>query len=146
MLSDDTAVETLIDDPKLEEAVSSLDKESPGTANWEVFAKELGMSEEECVALKPVGRRSPTKMLMEYIVQDFPRLTMETFLSTLIEMERNDVVKALKEFFNRESQTLLVDIYIYRLRTNSPVPILRKGCPDERLLKDGSDVCSSHFT
>ena len=63
------------------------------------------MSEEECVALKPVGRRSPTKMLMEYIVQDFPHLTMDTFLFTLIEMERNDVVEALKEFFNRESQT-----------------------------------------
>jgi len=74
-----------------------LDKETPGMKNWLHFARELGVSKDECDSLKPKGKPSPTRALMKYIVQVDPDLTVETFMDALEKMQRKDVVTALKD-------------------------------------------------
>ena len=74
-----------------------LDKETPGMKNWLHFARELGVSKDECDSLKPKGKPSPTRALMKYIVQVDPDLTVETFMDALERMQRKDVVKTLKD-------------------------------------------------
>ena len=74
-----------------------LDKETPGTKNWLHFARELGVSKDECDSLKPKGKPSPTRALMKYIVQVDPDLTVETFMDALERMQRKDVVSTLKD-------------------------------------------------
>ena len=75
-----------------------LDKETPGMKNWLHFARKLGVSKEDCDKLKPKGNPSPTKALVEHIVQVDPGLTVKTFIEALVKMQRIDVVNALGKF------------------------------------------------
>ena len=77
---------------------SLLDKETPGLKNWLHFARKFGISKEECACLEPKGIPSPTKKLMEYIVQVNPDLTLKQFIQTLLKLQRRDVVNALEKF------------------------------------------------
>ena len=72
-----------------------LDKEIPGMDNWMHFAHKFGLSKEICDSLKPKGTTSPTRALLEHIVQVDPGLTVKRFIEVLIKMERMDVVDAL---------------------------------------------------
>ena len=65
--------------------------------NWLHFARELGVSKDECDSLKPKGKPSPTRALMKHIVQVNPDLTVKTFMDALEKMQRKDVVSALKD-------------------------------------------------
>ena len=66
--------------------------------NWLHFARKLGVSKEDCDKLKPKGNPSPTKALVEHIVQVDPGLTVKTFIEALVKMQRIDVVNALGKF------------------------------------------------
>ena len=66
--------------------------------NWLHFARKLGVSTEDCDNLKPKGNPSPTKALVEHIVQVDPGLTVKTFIEALEKMQRIDVVNALGKF------------------------------------------------
>ena len=72
-----------------------MDKEIPGMDNWLHFAHKFGVSQETCDNLKPKGNPSPTRALIERIVQVYPRLKVKSFMEVLIKMERIDVVDAL---------------------------------------------------
>ena len=76
-----------------------LDKETPGLKHWLHFARKFGISKEECDYLQPKGIPSPTKKLMEYIVQFNPDLTLKQFIQTLLKLQRRDVVYSLEKYF-----------------------------------------------
>jgi len=98
-LSEDSTITSLLEDLDLLDNVAILlDKETPGLKNWLHFARRLGISRNECDELKPKGIPSPTKKLMEYIVQVNPDLTLKQLIQTLIKMKRLDVVNALRKF------------------------------------------------
>lgn len=83
----------------LDEVAALLDKETPGVKNWLHFARKFGVSKDDCDHMKPKGNPSPTKMVMEYLVQVNPQLTLKQFIETLMKMQRKDVVCSLKKFF-----------------------------------------------
>ena len=83
----------------LEELTTLLDSETPGMKNWLHFAFKLGVPKEDCDNLKPKGNPSPTRALMEHIVQVDPGLTVKTFIEALKKMQRIDVVNALRKLF-----------------------------------------------
>lgn len=98
---DDSTITSLLEDLNLLDDVAiSLDKETPGLKNWLHFARRFDICRKECDDLKPKGISSPTKKLMEYIVQVNPDLTLKQLIQILINMKRRDVVNALRKFFS----------------------------------------------
>ena len=97
---ENSTITSLLEDLDLLDNVAILlDKESPGLKNWLHFAQRFDISRKECDELKPKGIPSPTKKLMEYIVQVNPDLTLKHLIQALIKMQRRDVVNALTKFF-----------------------------------------------
>ena len=97
---EDSTITSLLEDLDLLDNVAILlDKETPGMKNWRHFAQKFDISRKECDGLKPKGIPSPTKKLMEYIVQVNPDLTLKQLIQALNKMERRDVVNALTKFF-----------------------------------------------
>jgi len=95
---EDSTITSLLEDLDLLDTVAIfLDKETPGLKNWLHFARKFAISRKECDELKPKGIPSPTKKLMEYIVQNNPDLTLKQLIQTLKKMKRLDVVNALKK-------------------------------------------------
>ena len=93
-------VETLLEDlERLEKVTVLLDKDTPGTKTWRHFARELDISRDDCdkISLKTKEYPSPSRNLMQLIVQVYPGLTMRHFVRTLVKMERMDVVNVLKK-------------------------------------------------
>ena len=92
-------IQTLLEDiERLESLSALLDKESLVMKNWWHFAQNFGVSLDQCNNLKPEAL-SPTKTLMEHIVQVEPKLTVKTLIEALKKIGRRDVVRALTEFF-----------------------------------------------
>ena len=78
---------------------------------WRSFALKLHkFSVSALDSLRPEPISSPTKMVLNYIVQENPQLTMRSFLVTLEKMERRDLILELKEFFKRK--ILLISLKI----------------------------------
>ena len=95
-------VETLLEDPeRLEKVTILLDQDKPGTKTWRHFARELDISRDDCnkISLKTKEYPSPSRNLMQFIVQVCPGLTMRDFVRTLVKMERMDVVNVLKKHY-----------------------------------------------
>ena len=69
-------------------------------SSWWRFGRKFDISRKELDSLKPDPIRSPTKVVMECIVQENPDLTMKSFLETLAKIKRYDVIKELKRFFH----------------------------------------------
>ncbi|CAH3140502.1 unnamed protein product, partial [Porites evermanni] len=82
----------------LEDLTGLLDMEE---RNWRGFALKSGyeFSVSELDSLRPEPISNPTKMVLNYIVQKNPQLTMRSFLMTLEKMKRRDLIHELKEFF-----------------------------------------------
>ena len=84
----------------MEDVTSQLDEQE---SYWRGFALRLyNFSDVVLNSLRPVPFSSPTETVMNYIVQENNRLPMQSFLMTLKKMERNDLIEALKEFFERK--------------------------------------------
>lgn len=99
-ISDGSTIGTLLGSADvLRNVCGLLDKEEP-PQNWKVLALEYGISLQECDYLCPDVSESPTKLLVEYISQARPNLTMESFLTAVLKIGRHDVVFVLKEFFS----------------------------------------------
>ena len=86
-------------------AILLAGEETPGKKNWLHFARELGVSKDECDSLKPKGNLSPTRALMKYIVQVDPDLTVKRFMEVLEKIQRIDVVSALRELIRGNTCT-----------------------------------------
>ena len=72
--------------------------------HWRSFALEFYKFPVSTLdSLRPEPVSSPTKMVLNYIVQKNPQLTMRSFLVTLEKMERRDLILELKEFFKRKN-------------------------------------------
>ena len=91
-------VKTLLEDIECLDNLRVLDKDSAGLKNWQHFAQKFGVSRDVCERLKPEAL-SPTKTLMEHIVQVEPKLTVKTLIEALKKIGRRDVVLALTKFF-----------------------------------------------
>lgn len=84
----------------MEDVTSQLDEQE---SYWRGFALRLcNFSDVVLNSLRPVPFSSPTETVMNYIVQENNKLPMQSFLMTLKKMERNDLIEALKEFFERK--------------------------------------------
>lgn len=93
-------VETLLEDlERLEKVTVLLDKDTPGRKNWRHFAWKLDISRDDCDKISFTTKEypSPSRNLMQFIVQVYPGLTMRDFVRTLVKMERMDVVNVLKK-------------------------------------------------
>ena len=75
-----------------------LDKDTPGRKNWRHFASKLDISRDACdkISLTTKEYPSPSRNLMQLIVQVYPGLTMRDFVRTLVKMERMDVVNVIQ--------------------------------------------------
>ena len=84
----------------LEDVTGLLDLEE---RYWRSFALKFHkFSVSVLDSLRPEPISSPTKMVLNCIVQENPQLTMRSFLLTLEKMERRDLILELKEFFKRK--------------------------------------------
>lgn len=93
-------VETLLEDlERLEKVTVLLDNDTPGRKNWRHFAWKLNISRDDCDKISWTTKKypSPSRNLMQLIVQVYPGLTMRDFVRTLVKMERTDVVNVLKK-------------------------------------------------
>ena len=89
-------IKTVCENPYcLEEVATLLEKEARGVENWLHFAWRFDVPKEICESLKPKETPSPTRALMEHIVQDKPDMTVKTFMKALMKIQRTDVVNAL---------------------------------------------------
>lgn len=94
---DSSTIQTLLDDlDVLEDVAALLDLQENA---WFRFGRKFGISRKELDSLRPECPQSPTKLLMEHIVGKQPNLNMRSFLKTLAQIKRSDVIKELKEFF-----------------------------------------------
>ena len=98
LLVDGSTIQTLLDDlDVLEKVTAMLDRQE---SSWFRFGRKFEITRKELEYLKPDPIPSPTKVVMECIVQNNPDLTLKSFLETLAKIKRYDVIKALKGFFH----------------------------------------------
>ncbi|XP_078382169.1 uncharacterized protein LOC144664816 [Oculina patagonica] len=92
-----STIQTLLDERDVLEKVSTLLDLFENS--WFSFGRKFNIPRKELESLKPECPQSPTKLLMEYIVGKDPDLNMRSFLKSLANIKRFDVIKKLKEFF-----------------------------------------------
>lgn len=78
----------------------SLEGKIPGMDNWERFARNFGVSKDCCDYLKKKEMRSPTVDLLTHLYRDRPNLKGKDLIEALIQIQRRDVLSALKKFFS----------------------------------------------
>ncbi|PFX29758.1 hypothetical protein AWC38_SpisGene5457 [Stylophora pistillata] len=69
---------------------------------WQRVGQHYNIDQRILDNLKPADVQSPTKTVLEYIVKREPTVTMHTFLRSLKNIKRLDVIEDLKEFFYDE--------------------------------------------
>ena len=95
-----STIKTLLSDlDVLDKVTALLDLQE---SSWIHFGAKFKIDRKELDSLKPEPIRSPTKVLMECLVQKDPDLTMATFLKSLEKIERYDVIEELSRFFYRK--------------------------------------------
>lgn len=95
---DSSTIQTLLEDLDVSEDVAALLDLQENA--WFRFGQTFGIPRKELESLRPECPQSPTKLLMEHIVGKQPKLNMGTFLETLAQIKRFDVIDELKEFFH----------------------------------------------
>lgn len=92
----DSTIETILGNmDAMENVTTMLDLDG----KWQRVGQLYGINQRILDNLKPDDVQSPTKTMLEYIVKREPTVTMETFLRSLRNIERFDVIEDLKEFF-----------------------------------------------
>ena len=66
---------------------------------WQRVGQHYNIDQRILDNLKPGDFQSPTKTMLEYIVKREPTATVDTFLRSLLNINRSDVIEDLKEFF-----------------------------------------------
>lgn len=96
--------------------------------NWIRFGRKFEIPRKEINTLKPACPQSPTKSLIEHIVAKEPDLNMRSFLKSLANIKRFDVIKELKEFFYGKnvnySGTCLIDDHPQKLNVFNGIVLL----------------------
>ena len=102
--TDRSTIETLLGDiDALEQVTTLLDQDEKC---WQRVGRVYGIDKRVLDRLKPDDLQSPTKIVMEYIVQNEPTVTVETLVRSLENIKRLDVVEDLKDFFYGKIITL----------------------------------------
>ena len=72
--------------------------------NWRHLAKspELGIPEDVIKGCTPERPKSPTEALLEWIYGEKPDLTVGQLCRALERIDRNDIVRDIKEFFQQQ--------------------------------------------
>ena len=84
----------------MEEVTGHLDEQE---SYWRGFAlKFYDFSDVVLNNFRPDPIISPTQTVMNYIIEENSKLSMRFFFKTLKKMERDDLIEALKEFFERK--------------------------------------------
>ena len=81
-----------------------LNKPNPSLKNWRHLAKspELGIPDEVYKDCQPDRPKSPTEALFEWIFAEKNDLTIGQLCKALKRIERNDIVRDVKEYFRRQ--------------------------------------------
>lgn len=86
----------MYDNPKLLESISNkLDENVRAIKNWKHLGSELQLTKNDLDDLK--SGSNPTLVLMEYIYVEQPDVTVEKFWQIMESLNRNDVLKILKQ-------------------------------------------------
>ncbi|XP_022804991.1 uncharacterized protein LOC111342211 [Stylophora pistillata] len=93
---DNSTIETLLGNMDAMENVTTL---MDPDGKWQRVGQHYNIDQRILDNLKPGDVQSPTKTVLEYVVKREPTTTMETFLTSLKNMRRFDVIEDLKEFF-----------------------------------------------
>ena len=104
-LADDSLItDVLRPDSDLLNSISTLlNKKSTGVRNWRVLANKLGVSNEvydEFDENRP--RKSPTKMMLEWLNSERSGLTVEQLRTAVKEIGRADALEILDRFLSQQ--------------------------------------------
>ena len=91
-----STIETLLGKMEAMENVTTL---LDFDRQWQRVGQHYNIDQRILDNLKPGDFQSPTKTVLEYIVQREPTVTVDTFLRSLRNINRSDVIEDLKEFF-----------------------------------------------
>ena len=94
--TDNSTIETLLGDMDAMENVTTL---LDPDRKWQRVGQHYNIDQRILDNLKPGDFQSPTKTMLEYIVKREPTATVDTFLRSLQNINRSDVIEDLKEFF-----------------------------------------------
>ena len=91
-----------LDSDDMRDICVALNKPSPGLKNWRHLAKSptLGIPQNIYEDCKPGKSKSPTDTLFDWIFANKVNLTVGQLLSALRSIDRNDLVKILRDIFN----------------------------------------------
>lgn len=83
----------------------SLNNPNRAIKNWRHLCKSpaLGIPEDVYKDCEPGKQRSPTDLLFEWIFGNNVDLTVGQLCSALAKIDRNDIVRDLREYFERNS-------------------------------------------
>ena len=83
----------------------SLNNPNRAIKNWKHLCKSptLGIPEDVYKDCEPGKKRSPTDLLFEWIFGDKVDLTVGQLCSALAKIDRNDIVRDLREYFEQNS-------------------------------------------
>lgn len=76
-----------------------------GVKNWKHLANELGIPRDTYKDLRPDDPESATKILFDWIFNAKENLTVGELIIALRSIDRNDVVKELRQHFLEHSTT-----------------------------------------
>lgn len=82
-----------------------LNKPIPGLTDWKYLASELGIKRDIYKDFSPDNPNSPTIILFDWIFSAKETLKIGQLCSALEGIDRNDVVKELREHFQPHSTT-----------------------------------------
>lgn len=86
----------LDNDDLFDEVTAMLDLQE----SWFRFGRKFDIERQLLESLKPDPVPSPTKVLLQCITNNDPKVTMKTFMRSLVKIKRFDVITELRSFFS----------------------------------------------
>ena len=92
---------------------------------WQRVGQHYNIDQRILDNLKPGDFQSPTKTMLEYIVKREPTATVDTFLRSLLNINRSDVIEDLKEIFYGK---IIFPSLLKRTHTHTYLPEIYYKC------------------
>ena len=86
-----------------------LNKKTPGVKNWRYLAYLLGVPNKEYEEFDPDSnspKRSPTKMMLEWLKSEHPGMTVDELRTAVKKIERGDALEILDGYLFNSQGTL----------------------------------------
>lgn len=81
-----------------------FNKSIPGTKDWKYLARSFGVPEDIYNDIAPERPKSPTESLFDWIfAEKDPQLTVGQLCNALESIDRNDLVKDVREYYEKQS-------------------------------------------